>query len=688
MQLINASADVNMADIDGNSALHIAVKAQEEELVEYLLDAGASPALKNKEGKTPMDVSEEGAGLKMKMMGYLQFEAELHRARTEKMAVCLVGEGKRELSGEVSMAFSSRAQGWFLLGLYDEDEQKCEVKLSRDGFRSFSSSRKFPPLASCSVTSAGTCIIAQADGKVYISQDGLKNVECAQECKKGDRIHDMSSLSSNSKLYIVDSSHMYFWDETPTSVSVHGDEESLVLKMYCSRNGGRSFSLVELFIMQALQNGENESECRMMDVGFGGKENELGCVLVQTGQGRSFLVLSEDNGRNWKALQPDKIDGGSQKENVESRSEEESVEGFKIEHGSILQEYSRDREYFNFDEAESALWGEDNDGELRLLSRISEKLLEFLDLLECRRRELQFDIHRCSLRAKEEGSGGGKETGKWIMKKKEFVENEERLQRFLQRVKEKCERNLEGLRKIAELNNMSIEEVDRNLTSKRTDVEDKDKQNRRRSILKEIDKLEISKTRCVEKKKEIENDEAQEKIVMERITQQRIDESWGGCYEHGRRQIATSLLCCGYFLEHVCVADDGTLLVAGAGGVQRSEDQGLSWSRTFKLDVDQTIDRLVRVGNTIFILFNGRIFKSSNSGRTWENLQNIHPHNVAASDIIDFCEESRGFVADHGNNIYMTDDGGVSWEKVFNRSAGLKLRKSLFSVTGYAGKSR
>ena len=218
----------------------------------------------------------------------------------------------------------------------------------------------------------------------------------------------MSSLSSNSKLYIVDSSHMYFWDETPTSV--HGDEESLVLKMYCSRNGGMSFSLVELFIMQALQNGENESECRMMDVGFGGKENELGCVLVQTGQGRSFLVLSEDNGRNWKALQPDKIDGGSQKENVEGRSEEgkhsssvaftftnkhllshtqpatlfsEPVECFKIEQGSILQEYSRDREvrslfsiqrlvsslvllqFFNFDEAESALWGEDNDGELR-----------------------------------------------------------------------------------------------------------------------------------------------------------------------------------------------------------------------------------------------------------------------------------------------------------------------------------
>lgn len=75
--------------------------------------------------------------------------------------------------------------------------------------------------------------------------------------------------------------------------------------------------------------------------------------------------------------------------------------------------------------------------------------MEFLDLLECRRRDLQFDIHviflfssclkfqltktltvqRCSLRAKEEGSGGGKETGKWIMKKKEFVENEERLQR-------------------------------------------------------------------------------------------------------------------------------------------------------------------------------------------------------------------------------------------------------------------
>eukprot|EP00960_Hanusia_phi_P008543 243636-Hanusia_phi.AAC.1 len=205
MLLVNVSADVNMADVAGNSALHVAVRAREADMIEGLLDAGADPGMRNKEGKTAVDMCGEDVELRLRMLGYRDMQREMHKAREEKQAVCLIGDELQGLSGEVSLAFSSRSRyacvcvvrwkstevmenrGFFLLGLQDEQAQACEVKLSQDGFRSFVSSRTFPPVSSCAVTSSGTCIVAQKDGHVYISHDGLTSMHPAQACKRGDR---------------------------------------------------------------------------------------------------------------------------------------------------------------------------------------------------------------------------------------------------------------------------------------------------------------------------------------------------------------------------------------------------------------------------------------------------------------------------------------------------------------------
>ena len=49
--------DINAADEDGNTVLHIAAKIDDEELVTYFIFKGADPELKNFEGDTPLHVA-------------------------------------------------------------------------------------------------------------------------------------------------------------------------------------------------------------------------------------------------------------------------------------------------------------------------------------------------------------------------------------------------------------------------------------------------------------------------------------------------------------------------------------------------------------------------------------------------------------------------------------------------------
>ena len=49
--------DINAADEDGNTVLHIAAKVDDSELVTYFIFKGADPELKNNEGDTPLHVA-------------------------------------------------------------------------------------------------------------------------------------------------------------------------------------------------------------------------------------------------------------------------------------------------------------------------------------------------------------------------------------------------------------------------------------------------------------------------------------------------------------------------------------------------------------------------------------------------------------------------------------------------------
>lgn len=53
---IDAGADVNAKDYDGDTPLHLAVECRDYEIIKFLIENGADPTIKNKENKTPLDI--------------------------------------------------------------------------------------------------------------------------------------------------------------------------------------------------------------------------------------------------------------------------------------------------------------------------------------------------------------------------------------------------------------------------------------------------------------------------------------------------------------------------------------------------------------------------------------------------------------------------------------------------------
>ena len=56
--------DINAADTDGNTVLHIAARIDDDELVTYFIFKGADPELKNQEGDTPLHVAIKNRSLR------------------------------------------------------------------------------------------------------------------------------------------------------------------------------------------------------------------------------------------------------------------------------------------------------------------------------------------------------------------------------------------------------------------------------------------------------------------------------------------------------------------------------------------------------------------------------------------------------------------------------------------------
>lgn len=94
-----------------------------------------------------------------------------------------------------------------------------------------------------------------------------------------------------------------------------------------------------------------------------------------------------------------------------------------------------------------------------------------------------------------------------------------------------------------------------------------------------------------------------------------------------------------------------------ARGVFRSLDGGQSWS---KVDTHSAYAVDVVTGTLVVAVGSGTFLASSDAGQTWNSLSFPSPDNATA---VSFIDAMHGVVAVGGRFLYVTGDGGATWEE-------------------------
>lgn len=138
----------------------------------------------------------------------------------------------------------------------------------------------------------------------------------------------------------------------------------------------------------------------------------------------------------------------------------------------------------------------------------------------------------------------------------------------------------------------------------------------------------------------------------------------------------------GFWLTCVAVVSDGAILVAGAGGVQRSTDGGRTWKCTFALSAEVDCTHIQAVNSRVFALVEGCIHRSDDGGIEWEKIGKLPPHQVAVRSLFCFIDEEHGFAGNERGNIYFTCDGGKTWEQRTSVTANMRFVPGTLSGLG------
>ena len=91
-------------------------------------------------------------------------------------------------------------------------------------------------------------------------------------------------------------------------------------------------------------------------------------------------------------------------------------------------------------------------------------------------------------------------------------------------------------------------------------------------------------------------------------------------------------------------------------------------SHLILIDLTVTLTMLVQATcmsatrDTVYVIMQGQLHKSLDAGLSWNCLGRLPPLDLAASNIMVFCDQEHGFVGHEASNIYYTCDGGHTWE--------------------------
>jgi len=92
--------------------------------------------------------------------------------------------------------------------------------------------------------------------------------------------------------------------------------------------------------------------------------------------------------------------------------------------------------------------------------------------------------------------------------------------------------------------------------------------------------------------------------------------------------------------------------------ISRTTNSGASWTQVHSSTAYTIFEDGDLVNSTVYIAYIGGLFRSADSGLTWQ-IRNISSYNLNA---IDFLTESCGFYCGDENELYKTSNSGVSWQ--------------------------
>ena len=114
------------------------------------------------------------------------------------------------------------------------------------------------------------------------------------------------------------------------------------------------------------------------------------------------------------------------------------------------------------------------------------------------------------------------------------------------------------------------------------------------------------------------------------------------------------------------VGTDGTLFVAGPGGLRRSSDGGRTWRGAFEADGVPATAVAIDAGGTVFAAVPGGIGRSHDGGETWVFVRLPEPAPLVVS--LAAADDGLILAGTMQDGVLISDDGGESWQA---RNAGL-----------------
>ncbi len=130
-------------------------------------------------------------------------------------------------------------------------------------------------------------------------------------------------------------------------------------------------------------------------------------------------------------------------------------------------------------------------------------------------------------------------------------------------------------------------------------------------------------------------------------------------------------------------SDDNIFLFGENGEFNHSSDSGSSWENKKSGEFHKAIKRIEAIDDSkAYLLYEGYLFKTTNAGKIWEQLEF---ENIEMVSYFNFINESVGYILNTDKDIFKTTNGGLDWFGTDFETSSSPYRLEFFTENyGYA----